>query len=266
MRKENQNHESRVSAQPIAVTEGEKKGKLVYKIRGIAAPFLIEYDMGWYTESVSPDAFKNADIKDVRCLLNHNPDLILGRTIAGTCAVGVDRYGLWYECVLPDSPNGENVLVAIQRGDVTQCSWSFYVRPPDGDNYTDGSTWIKATTANGRKKPHRILTAITQVMDVSPVTYPANPQTTVSISASARKSYEKATGSAAPLLPIDQAAPGSGALAKRMRELELIKLENDIWGERLAYEKLAAENEAQRKKRQIINFYNSIGINPKGKF
>jgi hypothetical protein len=88
------------------------------------------------------------------------------------------------------------------------------------------------------------------VGDVSPVTYPANPATRVNISVSGQQALHTAPG----------------ALAKRMRELELLKLENDIWGERLANDKRAVEIERQRKKRQIIDFCNSIGINPKGKF
>jgi HK97 family phage prohead protease len=264
-----QNQEARVMAQPIAVAEGEKRGKFEYRIKGYAVVFGVEYTVGWYTESVSPNAFKYADMGDVRSCFNHDLSIILGRTTAGTCSVGVDRYGLWYETILPDSPNGENVRVAIQRGDVNQCSFVFSVAPPEGDNYTDGSTWIKADATNGRKKPHRILTDITKVFEVGPVTMPASQQTTVSVTAIARKSYENATGSAAPLAPINQAAPGSTQPKwgpKFARELELLKIENDIWGERLAYEKLAAENEAQRKKRQAIDFCYSIGINPKGKF
>lgn len=251
MRKENQNqeaHEARIMAQPIAVDEGEKRGKPEYRIKGYAVVFGVEYSMGWYTESVSPTAFKYADMGDVKSCFNHDLNIILGRTTAGTCAVGIDKYGLWYETILPDSPNGENVRVAIQRGDVNQCSFVFSVEPPSGDSYTDGSIWIKPDATNGRKKPHRILSTITKVFEVGPVTMPASSQTTVSVTAIARKSYEKATGSAAPLLPIDQAAPGSGALAKRIRELELLKIENDILGERLAHE----------RKRQKVN--------PKGKF
>ncbi|MFZ4476347.1 MAG: HK97 family phage prohead protease [Saprospiraceae bacterium] len=260
-----QNQEARITAQPIAVAEGEKRGKFEYRIKGYAVVFGVQYSMGWYTESVSPNAFKYADMGDIKSCFNHDLNIILGRTTAGTCAVGVDKYGLWYETILPESPNGENVRVAIQRGDVNQCSFVFSVEPPSGDTYTDGSTWIKADATNGRKKPHRILTNITKVYEVGPVTMPASPQTNVGITTIARKSYENATGSAAPLAPIDQAAPAA-AIAQRKRELDLLKIENDILGELLAYEKIAAENERQRKKRQAIDFCYSIGINPKGKF
>jgi len=267
MRQEDKNHEARITAQPIAVTEGKEKGKLVYKIRGYAALFGNEYDMGWYTESLSPDAFKGADMKDIRCLFNHDPSLILGRTKAGTCMVGIDRNGLFFECTLPDSPIGTNARVAIERGDITQCSWSFMM--PDPSKGSDGSIWIKQDAKNGRTKPHRILAQVKAVGDVSPVTYPANPETMLSISASAERSYKSATGAMPPAATFDQAAPGSSQPRwgpKFARELELLKIENDILGERLAYEKLAAENETQRKKRQAIDFCYSIGINPKGKF
>jgi hypothetical protein len=90
------------------------------------------------------------------------------------------------------------------------------------------------------------------VGDVSPVTYPANPATKVTISASTQQAL--------------YTTPGSGVIAQRKRHLDILKAQNDIYGELLAYEKLAAENERQRKKRQAIDFCNSIGINPKGKF
>lgn len=250
MRKEDKNYEYRITAAPITVLEGEKKGKPVYTIRGYASLFDIIFDMGNHTESVALGAFDGAIMTDIRCLFNHDPSLILGRNTTNTCKVGVDNLGLWYQCILPDSPNGENVRVAIERGDVTQCSFAF--RLPNPYTSDGGILVIKPTKENGLTKPHQIITRIYEVGDVSPVTYPANPATRVTISASGQQALHT--------------APSSGALAKRMRELELLKLENDIWGERLANDKRAVEIERQRKKRQIIDFCNSIGISPKGKY
>lgn len=129
--------------------------------------------MGWFTEEVSPSALNNANISDVRVLLNHDPNNILGRTKAGTARVGVDGVGLWYEVDLPNSPNGQNARVAIERGDISQSSWGFSLRRDDtGRNV--GNVW---EMRNG--KEHRILTDVETVFDASPVTFPANPDTTV---------------------------------------------------------------------------------------
>ncbi len=147
-------------------------------LRGYALRFGSVYDMGWFTEEVDRRALDNADLKDVRVLLNHDPNQILGRTAAGTAKVGVDEKGMWYEVELPNSPNGENARVAIQRGDITQSSWGFLLRVSNEGN---GDRWEKR---NG--KEHRVLTDVSMVFDASPVTFPANPDTSV-----AKRSFEQ---------------------------------------------------------------------------
>lgn len=138
-------------------------------LRGYAARFGSVYDMGWFTEEVSRDAFKGADLSDVRVLLNHDSNQILGRTAAKTARVGVDEKGLWYEVDLPDSPNGQNVRIAVERGDIDQSSWGFSLKK---------DSWTRGDFEKG-KKDHRILEEVETVYDASPVTFPANPDTTV---------------------------------------------------------------------------------------
>lgn len=145
----------------------------VTTLRGYALRFNAEYDMGWFTESVDSRALDKADMSDVRVLLNHDPSLILGRTSANTARVGIDATGLWYEVDLPNSPNGQNVREAITRGDITQSSWGFRIRL-DETGRRVGDSWSKK---NG--KEHRVLTDIAIIFDASPVTFPANPDTTV---------------------------------------------------------------------------------------
>lgn len=134
-------------------------------LRGYAARFGSVYDMGWFTEEVGRDAFKNADMSDVRVLFNHDPNQILGRTKNGTARVGVDENGLWYEVDLPAS--AESVREAVERGDVDQSSWGFYLKK---------DSWTKR---DGNDKQHRVLEQVEIVLDASPVTFPANPDTTV---------------------------------------------------------------------------------------
>lgn len=132
-------------------------------LRGYAARFGSVYDMGWFTEEVSRDAFKNADMADVRVLFNHDPNQILGRTKSGTARVGVDETGLWYEVDLPESAAA--IREAVQRGDVAESSWGFVL---------SGDAWEKRG-----EKQHRTLTEVRTVYDASPVTFPANPDTSV---------------------------------------------------------------------------------------
>lgn len=142
-----------------------------FAIRGYAARFGSVYDMGWFTEEVSRDAFKGADMSDVRILFNHDPNQILGRTKSGTATVGVDEKGLWYEVELPQSASA--LREAVERGDVDQSSWGFFLKK---------DKWEKR---EGSEKQHRVLEEVEMVFDASPVTFPANPDTSV-----AKRSFE----------------------------------------------------------------------------
>ena len=160
--------ERRAYAQGVELRKTETGSPV---LRGYAARFGSVYSMGWFTEEVDKNAFKSADLSDVRVLFNHDPSLLLGRTKSGTARVGVDKEGLWYEVDLPDTANGENVRAAVERGDLDQSSWGFMLRV---DKDTNGDKWEKRDG-----KEHRILTDVELVFDASPVTFPANPDTTV---------------------------------------------------------------------------------------
>lgn len=140
-------------------------------IFGYALKFGVVYDMGWFTEEIHRDALNNADLSDVRALKNHDPNHVLGRTKSGTAQVGIDDTGLWYYVpALPDSPDGQNMRASIERGDIDQSSWGFMLR------YTENANPDKWEKRNGRD--HRIIMDVQTVFDVSPVTFPANPDTT----------------------------------------------------------------------------------------
>lgn len=161
------NLERRYTTSDFEIRSNEA-GKTV--IRGYGLKFGVEYDMGWFTEEIGRDALNNADLSDVRILLNHDPNIILGRTKAGTAKVTIDETGLYYEAELPDSPNGQNVRVALERGDISQSSWGFMLKY-EKDEMPD--EW---TRKNG--KDHRVIKRVHRVFDASPVTFPANPDTT----------------------------------------------------------------------------------------
>merc|ERR1712167_189744 len=100
---------------------------------------------------------------DERALFNHNPDLILGRTIANTLNISVDEKGLRYEFDAPDTTIGNDLLVSLKRGDITQSSFGFIVEEDSWDNDKEG-------------KVIRTIEKVSRLLDVSPVTYPAYPE------------------------------------------------------------------------------------------
>jgi HK97 family phage prohead protease len=81
----------------------------------------------------------------------------------------VDKKGLRYEVDLPDTAQARDVRELIRRGDVSGSSFGFVVQ---------GDEWDESQMKSG-KLPLRTLTKL-ELFDVSPVTYPAYPQTSVS--------------------------------------------------------------------------------------
>lgn len=141
-------------------------------IRGYYAKFGVVYDMGWFTEELDRRALDNADTTDVRILKNHDPNWLYGRTTAGTARVGVDNIGPWYEFDYdPTDPDHVAIKCKIDKREITQSSWGFYLRSSKDGN---GDRWEKRDG-----KEHRVLTDVRAVLDASMVTFPANPDTTV---------------------------------------------------------------------------------------
>lgn len=125
---------------------------------------LFEPRLGPFIEQVAPGAFtKTLRETDVRALFNHDPNLILGRSSAGTLRVGEDPIGLAYDFDVPDTTYGRDLVVSMRRRDVTQSSFTFRV-------IGDGEDW--SLTEDGF--PLRTLNEV-GIGDVSPVTYPAYP-------------------------------------------------------------------------------------------
>ena len=145
-----------------------------FSIAGIAASYnTLSENLGGYKEKIAPGAFTRSlrAGADVRCLLNHQPDKILGRTKAGTLVLTDSDQGLRYTCQLDRSNTDHvNVYSAIKRGDISQCSFAFLV-PAGGD------TWDDSDGSDSAFMAIRTLRDVT-LMDVSPVTYPAYPEGT----------------------------------------------------------------------------------------
>src|SRR3990167_4007738 len=106
-------------------------------ISGYAAVFNKETTIGgmWgWREVIAPGAFDEAvDRDDVRALFNHDPNMLLGRTLSETLALSVDSRGLKYEVMLPDTANARDVRTLIKRGDVSGSSFAFRVEADEWD-------------------------------------------------------------------------------------------------------------------------------------
>jgi uncharacterized protein len=151
----------------IARSEGENMPK---EIGGIAAVINSVTDLGYFEEVIERGAFDNALNKeyDIRCLFNHEAELILGRTKASTCNVFVNADGNLEYTWVPDyeNPTHMSVVRSIMRGDITQSSFAFTIKE---------QKWSESTKYGSMGK--RTITMIEDLYDVSPVTYPAYADT-----------------------------------------------------------------------------------------
>lgn len=152
---------------PLAIEmrgEGDAKTPC---IRGYAALFnSLSLNLGGFREQLLPGAFDGVLEDDVRALYNHDANQVLGRTKASTLKIGVDSRGLWYEIDVPDTTAARDLMVSIKRGDVSQSSFGFSVAP-------GGADWSEDDTLG----TIRSIAKVGKLYDVSPVTYPAYPDT-----------------------------------------------------------------------------------------
>ena len=163
--------ERRVASRPIELQQIAADNGVLATIRGHAAVFNEMSDnLGWFREIIERGAFDDVLDDDVRALFNHDPNRVLGRTTAKTARIGVDDDGLWYEADLADTAANRELVSAIERGDVTQSSFAFRVAQK-------GDKWDEPDEENALYI--RRIIRVSKLRDVSPVTFPAYPQTDV---------------------------------------------------------------------------------------
>lgn len=138
-------------------------------VEGYALRFNTEsHLLGEFVETISPKALQDADLSDVRCLIDHNSSYVLGRTKADTLSLNVDDEGLYFRCQLPNTSYARDLYENIKLGNVNQCSFGFTVAE-DGDEFEKRSDGLFKRTVN----------KIKALFDVSVVTYPAYEDTDV---------------------------------------------------------------------------------------
>jgi HK97 family phage prohead protease len=157
----------------------ESRG-LARVIRGYAIVFdQLSENLGGFREVIKPEAVDRTlkDGVDLRALIGHDPDKILGRMSAGTLRVEKDGRGLLVEIDPPAQHEG--IVESIKRRDVTGMSFAFR---------TIGDDWdFKA------EPPIRSVTDML-VREVSVVTFPAYPSTEVAMRSLAARQQQITRG------------------------------------------------------------------------
>ncbi|MDP4207672.1 MAG: HK97 family phage prohead protease [Bacteroidota bacterium] len=146
--------------------EKRANGSNTRNVSGYAATFNnLSKDLGGFQERIDPGFFKGVDFSDVVCLFNHDKNFILARTSSRTLKLSIDNTGLKYAFEAPATSAGNDLLVNIANRDVSGSSFAFIVEKDSWD------------VINGINV--RTLLKCAQLIDVSPVVFPAYNDTVV---------------------------------------------------------------------------------------
>jgi hypothetical protein len=141
------------------------------KLAGYAAVFNSpSEDLGGFREIIQPGSFRDhlTSGEDVRALMSHDADKLLGRTSSGTLVLSEDTHGLSFTNTLPDTSYARDLMALAARGDIRGMSFGFRVAK-------GGDSWAKDSTG----KAVRTLTAV-KLGEISYVASPAYPATAFS--------------------------------------------------------------------------------------
>lgn len=153
----------------LRIAQREDGAEPSFFVEGHAATFepyvLMTIDDVDYSERIEPTAFDGADLSDVVFRVDHEGP-VYARTSAGSVEVWVDETGLAQKTDLGRTQRAKDLFADIAAGNYSKMSFAFTVAE---DHYD------KATHT-------RIIDRIAKVYDVSPVSFPSNPKTELSVS------------------------------------------------------------------------------------
>ena len=132
------NKEIRAFNFEVRAEQNEEHGHF---LAGTPIVFNSRTDLGWYDEVISAGALDDADLRDVRFLINHNTDMIpLARSRnnneRSTMQLQVTEDGMNIRVDLDTENNAEakSLYSAVERGDLDGMSFMFTV---DADSWDD---------------------------------------------------------------------------------------------------------------------------------
>lgn len=170
-------------------------------------------DLGWFDEVIEPGALDKTDLTDVRLLVNHDLSKIpLARSrnnnMNSTMQLMPNEYGMDFQARIDIGANADAKALdsAVRRGDISGMSFMFFV---------DGEDWENLESDH----PTRHITAISRVVEISAVTFPAYEATEIYARSnetleSARQTLESARTQRAAKPAADNAANNELELAK----------------------------------------------------
>ena len=152
----------------VPIEEGAEPSFFVEGYASTFQPYtLFSQDGVDYKERIEPTAFDEADLSDVVFRVDHQ-GRVYARSSAGTVELWHDEHGLGQRTDLSKTQAARELFADIEAGNYPKMSFAFTVA--DG-----GDTFDRETHT-------RTISRIAKVFDVSPVSFPANPGTQLSVS------------------------------------------------------------------------------------
>ena len=146
----------------------EEKSFMVEGYASTYEPYkLLSIDDVDYYERIEPTAFDEADVSDVVFRIDHE-GRVYARSSAGTLTLWHDEHGFGQRADLSKTQAAREVFADIEAGNYPKMSFAFTVA--EGGDHFDKATHT------------RVIDRIAKVFDVSPVAFPANPTTELSVS------------------------------------------------------------------------------------
>jgi hypothetical protein len=166
---EHKSTEPEIERRNVALSEFRLTEDKQPKIIGHAAMFeQLSEPLFGFREKIAPGAFaKTIKKDDIRALFNHDANYILGRNQSKTLKLKEDDQGLYIEIDPPNTQWARDLQESIRRGDISQMSFGFIVIKDD---------WLHEKCKESIRTLHEV-----KLFDVSPVTFPAYPSTSVAV-------------------------------------------------------------------------------------
>lgn len=128
--------------------------------------------MGVFRERILPGAFTRvlAASPDVRLLINHDSNLVLARTRSGTLELTEEANALRVWARVAPTSYAKDLRMSMSRSDIDQMSFAFAMDLEKGAE----DRWYEDEDSG---EIRRDVVSVSDLYDVSPVTYPAYPDT-----------------------------------------------------------------------------------------
>lgn len=159
--------ERRIQPLSIEIRATENEPSIIF---GYAARFnSLSSEMCGFSEKIAMGAFTRTlkENPDIKCLWNHNTNLVLGSTRGGSLKLYEDNLGLRFELDPGNTSWGKDAFESIRRGDVSGVSFGFCVVKQEW-NGTD---------------PENVIRTLMDVdlFEISPTPFPAYADTEVQV-------------------------------------------------------------------------------------